>query len=301
MKRVLSVFAVALLIAAIGVVSAPREDAQAAENPGVRPQQETMQYPGADNITLYLECQFDGRTRLRLQWSTYNLGIQYEDLSLANNGWIFGTFIGIGPFGPSQNTSVWEGLLPGQWHYLRINTLTAYGWQPSTTLQFLSRNDCYQQPVPQPPIPPYYPPNPPYYPPTLPYYPPNPGPSVCNGTSTTQTYQAGNCAPTPECPTAVVIQIYPPAAQGCVFVRRGTGSNYVQGESFEVCYWVNQPMNIRIVHQGPSGAQEFSSGYDDGRGGCVWSPTPLGGPGGRSETLYGPNNQVLDTTTFNVQ
>jgi len=292
MRKALSVFAVALLIAAIGVIAAPRTDAQAAENPGVRPPHETMQYPGADNITLYLECQFDGRTRLRLQWSTYNLGIQFEDLSLFNNGWLFGTFIGIGPFGPSQNTSVWEGLLPGQWHYLRINTLTPYGWQPSTTLQFLSRNDCYQQPLPQPPIPPYFPPQPPF---------PYPGPSVCNGASTPATFQAGNCAPTPECPTAVTILIYPPAAQGCVFVRRGTGGTYFQGEWFEVCYWVNQPMNVRIVHQGPTGAQEFVNGYDDGRGGCVWSPTPLGGPGGRSETLYGPNGQVLDTTTFNVQ
>src|SRR6476620_4973168 len=168
MTKAFSFFVVALLIAAIGVVSAPGKDAAAAENPGIQPQQETMQYPGADNITVYLECQYDGRVRLRLQWSTYNLGIQYEDLSLFNNGWLFGTFIGIGPFGPSQNTSVWEGLVPGQWHYLRINTLTAYGWQPSQTIAFLSRNDCYTQPAPQPPIPPYYPPTPPYYPPVYP-------------------------------------------------------------------------------------------------------------------------------------
>src|SRR5438046_289576 len=169
MKRALSVFAVALLIAAIGVVSAPRKDAAAADNPGIRPQQETLQYPGADNITVYLECQYDGRTRLRLQWSTYSAGIQFEDLSLFNNGWIFGTFIGIGPFSPNQNTSVWEGLVPGQRHYLRINTLTYYGWEQSQTLTFLSRSDCYQQPFPQPqpPITPYYPP---VYPPV------NPGP-----------------------------------------------------------------------------------------------------------------------------
>lgn len=287
MKKALSVFAVALLIAAIGVVSAPRKDAAAAENPGIRPQQETMQYPGADNITVYLECQFDGRVRLRLQWTTYNLGIQFEDLSLSNNGWVFGTFLGIGPFAPSQNTSVWDGLLPGLWHYLRINTLTAFGWQPSQTIAFLTRNDCFTYPQPQPPIPPYFP--------------PAPGPTVCSGGSTTATYQAGNCPPANECPSAVVIQIFPPPAQGCVFVRRGTGGTYFQGEFFEVCYWVNQPMYVRIIHQGPSGQQEFVNGYDDGRGGCVWSPTPLGGPGARTETLYGQNGQVLDTTTFNVQ
>jgi len=299
MRKVLSIFAVALLIAAIGVVSAPRKDAAASDNPGIRPQQETLQYPGADNITVYLECQYDGRVRLRLQWSTYNMGIQYEDLSLFNNGWLFGTFIGIGPFGPGQSTSVWEGLVPGQWHYLRINTLTAYGWQPSQTIAFLSRSDCYYQPQPQPPIPPYYPPTPPYYPPT---YPPTyPGPVACTGTSTTATFQAGNCPPATECPSTATIMIYPTPSQGCVFVRRGTGGTYFQGELFEVCYWVNQPMNVRIVHQGPTGAQEFVNGYDDGRGGCVTSPTPLGGPGGRSETLYGPNGQVLDTTTFNVQ
>jgi hypothetical protein len=230
---------------------------------------------------------------LRLQWTTYNTGIQYEDLSLHNNGFLFNTFLGIGPFGPSQSTSIWEGLLPGQWHYLRINTLTYYGWQPSQTIAFLTRNDCYTQPIPQPPIPPYYPP-------PAPIPPIYPGPSVCSGNATTATYQAGNCPPASECPSTATILIYPPPAQGCVFVRRGTGGTYFQGESFEVCYWVNQPMQIRIVHQGPSGAQEFVNGYDDGRGGCVWSPTPLGGPGGRSETLYGPNGQVLDTTTFNV-
>ena len=296
MKKALSLFAVALLIAAIGVVSAPRRDALAAENPGIRPQEETAQYPGADNITVYLECQYDGRVRLRLQWTTYNMGIQYEDLSLFNNGWAWGTFIGIGPFGPSQSTSVWEGLLPGQWHYLRINTLTWYGWEPSHTLAFLTRNDCYNYPPPQPqpPITPY-PPVPPYPIPV----PPAPGP--CVGSSTPATYQAGNCPPSSECPATAMILIYPPPAQGCVFMRRGTGGLYYQGESFEVCYWVNQPMFIRIVHQGPNGTQQFTAGQDDGRGGCVWSPTPLGGAGQRTETLYGPNNQVLDTTTFNVQ
>jgi hypothetical protein len=296
MHKALSVFAVALLIAAIGVVSAPRQDAQAAEYPGMRPQEETAQYPGADNITVYLECQYDGYVRLRLQWTTYNLGLQYEDLSLFNNGWLWGTFIGIGPFAPNQSTSVWEGLVPGQWHYLRINTLTSFGWQPSQTLQFLTRNDCayYPPPIPQPPIPPAPP-----YPPTPPY----PGPSVCTGTSTPQTYQAGNCPPPTECPATATILIFPPPSQGCVFTRVGTGGTMNQGQSFEVCYWVNQPMYVRIVHQGPNGQQTLVNGYDDGRGGCVWAPTPLGGAGQRSETLYGgptSANQVLDTTTFNV-
>jgi hypothetical protein len=297
MRKALSVFAVALLIAAIGVVYAPRTDAQAAEYPGIRPQQITQEYPGADNITVYLECQYDGRVRLRLQWTTYNMGIQYEDLTLFNNGWVWGTFLGIGPFAPQQNTSVWEGLVPGQWHYLRINTLTPYGWQPSSTIAFLTRNDCYTFPQPQPPIPPYYPP----------VNPNPPAPGQCVGTSTPASFQAGNCPPSSECPATATILIYPPPAQGCVFVRRGTGGTYFQGESFEVCYWVNQPMYVRIIHNGPNGQQDIilpQPAYDDGRGGCVWAPTPLGGAGPRTETLYGGTTgatQVLDTTTFNVQ
>ena len=298
MKKALSVFAVALLIAAIGVVSAPRTDAQAAENPGIRPQQETMQYPGADNITIYLECQFDGRTRLRLQWSTYNMGIQFEDLSLFNNGWLFGTFIGIGPFAPNQSTSVWEGLVPGQWHYLRINTLTRVrlAAQPDAAVplaQRLLRTAAAATADPSVPA-------------ALSAVPaaattvPGSGRLYGDQHNRPRTWPATARRPS-ECPATATILIYPPPGQGCVFVRRGTGSTYFQGESFEVCYWVNQPMYVRIVHQGPSGAQEFVNGYDDGRGGCVWSPTPLGGPGGRSETLYGNNGQVLDTTTFNVQ
>jgi hypothetical protein len=294
MRKALSVFAVALLIAAIGVVSAPRKDAQAAEYPGIRPQEVTQQYPGADNITVYLECQYDGRVRLRLQWTTYNLGIQFEDLTLFNNGWQWGTFLGIGPFAPNQNTSVWEGLTPGLWHYVRINTLTPFGWAPSATLQFFTRNDCAQFPFPQPQ-------------PPIPPYPQPPAPGPCIGPSTPATFVAGSCAPTPECPNFATILIYPPppqGPQGCVFVRRGTGGLYFQGESFEVCYWVNLPMYVRIIHNGPNGQQDLVNGYDDGRGGCVWAPTPLGGAGQRTETLLGGfngANQQLDTTTFNVQ
>jgi len=57
------------------------------------------------------------------------------DLSLFNNGFAAGTFIGNGPvaFNPhgARNDSDWPGLLPGRTHYYRENThYSAAGWVP---------------------------------------------------------------------------------------------------------------------------------------------------------------------------
>lgn len=298
MRKALSVFAAALLIAAIGVVSAPGNDAQAVEYPGIRPQEVAQEYPGADNVQLRLECQFDGYVRLILTWTQYNLGIQFVDLTLHNNGWLWGTFIGIGPFFPGQSSAVWEGLIPNARHYVRINTLAGFSWFPSQTYSFTTSNCGFQQPFP--PFPQPFPP----FPQPIPPFPQPPVPGPCVGNSTAATYQAGNCPPPTECPATATILIFPAPLQGCVFPRRGTGATYFQGEWFEVCYWVNQPMFVRVIHNGPSGQQDLVNGYDDGTGGCVWAPTPLGGPGQRTQTLLGGRNaatQQLDTTNFVVQ
>jgi hypothetical protein len=147
-------------------------------------------------------------------------------------------------------------------------------------------------------------PQPPFPQPPFPQpIPPAPGPGPCTGASTPATYQAGNCPPASECPATATILIFPPPLQGCVFARVGTGGTVNQGQIFEVCYYVNQPMWVRIVHQSPNGQITLVNGYDDGRGGCVTAPTPPSGAGQRTETLYGGRNsanQVLDTTFFNV-
>jgi hypothetical protein len=54
----------------------------------------------------------------------------WVDLSLFNNNFAHGTFLGAGPFAPTDQTQQfdWEGLVPARRHYYRLNALTADGW-----------------------------------------------------------------------------------------------------------------------------------------------------------------------------
>ena len=94
-------------------------------------------------FTVYEDC-LPGRVlRMRLQWMTLNAGSQFVDLSLQNNDWQDGTFVGSQALPPNATSLIWDGLVPDQWHYLRVNTQLADGtWQPSTTIAFMTRGDC---------------------------------------------------------------------------------------------------------------------------------------------------------------
>jgi len=331
-RKVLVVFAIAvfaLLISGASIRSAP---AEAANEPGIAPGSGPPQYPGADNITVYLTCQPDGRVTLNLNWVGYGLGAQFVDLSLFNNGFLFGTFIGQGPLPPYQNQFTWTGLLPNAQHYIRVNTSTVYGWQPSQTYVFTTSN-CgytpypYPQPNPYPPNP--YPPQPcgtygaPGCPPIVcgtygaPACPgPYPGPiTQCTGAPSYATYVAGNCPPAGACnqQTTAQVAVYPPPVAGCVWTQKGEGATYVQGELVTYCYYVNQPMWVHIVATLPTGNIEVLPWvWDDGTGGCAsaynpyvqFRPLPAGGPGPRTAYFYGgvvAPGQLLDTSTFTVQ
>jgi hypothetical protein len=93
-------------------------------------------------FTVYEDC-ISRSVRLRLQWVTLNAGAQFIDLSLQNNGWEDGTYVGSQALSPETTTILWDGLVPGELHYLRVNTQLPDGsWQPSTTIAFMTRNDC---------------------------------------------------------------------------------------------------------------------------------------------------------------
>jgi hypothetical protein len=66
-------------------------------------------------------------------WAPANPGgiAQYIDLSTSNNGFIPGTFVGVGPLGPNASSYFWTGLRPGTRHYWRINTWTGSTWVTS--------------------------------------------------------------------------------------------------------------------------------------------------------------------------
>lgn len=98
------------------------------------------------------ECEASsaGSVSTTLSWAPSRRGEQWLDISLFNNGFIPGTFIGIGPFPPETDAFVWRGLLPGIMHFLRVNTLSPYGWEPSQTVAFAT-GTCGEDPaLPQP-------------------------------------------------------------------------------------------------------------------------------------------------------
>lgn len=63
---------------------------------------------------------------------------QWLDLSLFNNGFAPGTFMGVGPLAATVDSLTWDGILPGSWHFYRLNTLYQDGWHASAAGNFLS-------------------------------------------------------------------------------------------------------------------------------------------------------------------
>jgi hypothetical protein len=308
-KKLLAILAIALFAVFISGVAG--RSVEASQSPGVQPGSEVAHYPGADNVTLTTECMNDGRVRLRISWTTYGFGAQFFDLSLQNNGFIFGTFVGLGPLPSNQNSFVWEGISPGLQHYIRVNTSTQFGWAPSQTYTFFSPNCQYYPPQPNPGQCGTYP----YYFPCNPQ--PNPTPVGCSGTPTYSTYVPGNCAPAGACQQAT-IAIFPAPPAGCVWTQKGEGSSYAIGEPVVYCYYVNQPMWVHIVATLPGGGQIEVLPWiqDNGQGGCATyggANDPFGNAflirtaaqpsGGRTGYLYGgvvSPGGLLDTTTFTV-
>lgn len=74
------------------------------------------------------------------------------DLSLFNNGFRPGTFLGAGPFHAVANSEFqWEGLVPSRSHFVRVNTLHDNGlWIPRMTESFVTL-ECRGRPTITPP------------------------------------------------------------------------------------------------------------------------------------------------------
>jgi hypothetical protein len=77
-----------------------------------------------------------GKVLVVFSWQPVGGGSQWLDLSLFDNGFAPGTYVGVGPLPSGSSTFAWDGLLGGMTHYVRVNTLTATGWVPSRTLAF---------------------------------------------------------------------------------------------------------------------------------------------------------------------
>src|SRR3954452_22475198 len=72
-----------------------------------------------------LSCLQNGTVRMDLHWFSQNEGTQWVDLSLANNGFLPGTFLGFGPLTSTQPQAVWDGLLSGGVRYVVVDMFRA--------------------------------------------------------------------------------------------------------------------------------------------------------------------------------
>ena len=87
-------------------------------------------------------CNAPGQAMVTFTWARGLIAgdVQYLDLSLSNNGFLWGTFVGAGPLSGFTTTYTWAGLRPRATHYYRINTAGAGSWHPSGTFSFTTRS-----------------------------------------------------------------------------------------------------------------------------------------------------------------
>jgi hypothetical protein len=95
------------------------------------------QVPGATLGTPVVQC-FGGQANVTFTWTPIaGAEVQFVDLSLLNNGFAGGTFIGFGPLTGTTTTIQWNGLVAGQTHFWRVSAgLPGVGWVFSNTGSF---------------------------------------------------------------------------------------------------------------------------------------------------------------------
>jgi pimeloyl-ACP methyl ester carboxylesterase len=87
-----------------------------------------------------------GTVRVEFRWQPSTLisaQQQWLDLSLFDNGFLPGTFIGAGPLPVSTGSFSWDGIKPGLLHHWRVNTMLGPAvWVSSETGSFVSLAGC---------------------------------------------------------------------------------------------------------------------------------------------------------------
>ena len=98
-------------------------------------------HAAATNLAFTESCS-NGKSNVTLSWTgTSSDGLQiWIDLTLFDNGWQAGTFIGAGPLAGSATSYVWNGLDANKTHYIRVNQQLVDGrWDTSQTYRFATR------------------------------------------------------------------------------------------------------------------------------------------------------------------
>jgi hypothetical protein len=95
--------------------------------------------PGSLPAAYHQSCLPDGTVRVTFGWTPSYGDSQWLDLSLSDNGFAPGTYVGVGVFGSLTGTFTWDGLTPGRTHFARVNTHIFLAWEPSQTSRFVTR------------------------------------------------------------------------------------------------------------------------------------------------------------------
>jgi hypothetical protein len=140
MKRILllSVLTAATIILGLGAPSfGGRAGPKAAE----------AAFPGADNVVIVnRQCLADGSVAVTVAWSPSGLGFQWVDVA-RSNGFFLGGFSGVGPFSPFTSSITLSGLQPGTTFFVRVTTLTPFGWVATQAIPFFTDCQAFVQPV----------------------------------------------------------------------------------------------------------------------------------------------------------
>jgi hypothetical protein len=84
-------------------------------------------------------CIGGGRVTIHFRWapSSPPAAVQWLDLTLFNNNFVFGTFLGAGPLPGTTSSLSWTGILANTPHFWRVNSLF-WTWFPSPTGSFIA-------------------------------------------------------------------------------------------------------------------------------------------------------------------
>lgn len=78
------------------------------------------------------------RLAVTFTWTSSWEGQEWLDLSLANNGFAPASYVSVGPLATGTASFTWYGLAENRTHFVRVNTLSAAGWQASSTSSFVT-------------------------------------------------------------------------------------------------------------------------------------------------------------------
>jgi hypothetical protein len=89
-------------------------------------------WPGATGALIFAQtCTTPDAVQVNLGWTASHQGTQWVDMSPFDNGFIPGSYMATGPLASDQGSLVWGNLRPNTVYFVRVNTLTPWGWMPT--------------------------------------------------------------------------------------------------------------------------------------------------------------------------